>query len=102
MPLSSFQSAVTDVSADPPSCRGLPHAAVTALWRGRIVDAVKLVRVEQNIGSKEAEDQVHAYLRTQPTLRSHILKAQVDAREGLLRWLIFLFVGAAGLAYLLT
>ncbi|MDR4469048.1 MAG: hypothetical protein MRJ68_12265 [Nitrospira sp.] len=41
--------------------------AVSALWRGQVV-AIKLVRVEQHIGSKEAKEQVEAYVHTQPTL----------------------------------
>lgn len=80
----------------------LPRAAVTALWSGQVVEAVKLVRVEQNIGLKEAKEQVEAYVQTQPALRNHIVQAQADAREGVLRWLIFVLVGGAGLFWFLA
>lgn len=38
---------------------------------------------------------------SQPALKNRIDEAQADAREGLLRWLIFLLVGGVGLAYFL-
>ncbi len=101
MTISSLEPALSDVSASS-FCHALPQAAVTALWQGRITEAVNLVRLEQHIGPTEAKGQIHAYLQTQPALRKRLLQAQIDTREGLLRWLIFLFVGAAGLLYLLT
>jgi ribosomal protein L7/L12 len=75
---------------------------VAALGQGHLIDAIKLVRVEQNIGLKEAKEQIDAYLRDQPVLRTRIDQTQADAREGLLRWLMFLLIGGAGLAYFLT
>ena len=39
--------------------------------------------------------------QSQPALKNRIDVAQADAREGLLRWLLFLLIGGAGLAYLL-
>ncbi|MBX3302060.1 MAG: hypothetical protein KF693_07585 [Nitrospira sp.] len=80
----------------------LPQAAVTALWRGHVVEAIKLVCVEQNIGLKEAKEQVEAYVQTQPVLRNQIVQAHADAREGLFRWLIFFLVGGAGLFFFLA
>jgi ribosomal protein L7/L12 len=74
---------------------------MTALWRGQLIEAIKLVRMERNLGLKEARDLVSAYVQTQPALRSRIAQTQADAREGLLRWLIFLLAGAVGLTYLL-
>jgi len=78
-----------------------PQTAVTALWRGQLIEAITLVRVEQNIGLSEARDLVSAYVQMHPALRSRIAKTQADAREGLLRWLIFLVAGGVGLTYLL-
>lgn len=75
----------------------LSQAAVSALWRGQIVEAIMLVRVEKNIGLKEAKEQVEAYVHTQPALRSRLVQAHADGREGWLRWVIFLLVGGAGL-----
>ncbi|MDF0667350.1 MAG: hypothetical protein P0119_14915 [Nitrospira sp.] len=69
--------------------------------RGQIVDAIKLVRLEQHIGFNEAKDLIDTYLRSQPNLKIRIDEAQADAREGLLRWLTFLLAGGAGLAYFL-
>jgi hypothetical protein len=97
MPSASVQPSPCDVPTVPVPCVTLPQAAVTALWRGQVVEAIKLVCVEQNIGLKEANAQVEAYVQTQPSLRNQIVQAQADAREGLLRWLVFLLVGGAGL-----
>jgi hypothetical protein len=83
-------------------CVTLPQAAVTALWRSQVIEAVRLVCVEHNIGLREAKAQVEAYVRTQPALRNQIVRAHADAREGLLRWLIFFLVGGAGLFLLLA
>ena len=63
-------------------CPTLPQAAILALWRGQVVEAIKLVRVEQNIGLKEAKEHVEAYVDTEPALRSRLVQAHADAREG--------------------
>ena len=102
MASASVQPSSCDVPAAPVLCVTLPHAAVTALWRGQVVEAIKLVRVEQNIGVKEAKEQVEAYVQTQPALRNQLVQAHADAREGLLRWLIFFLVGGAGLFFFLA
>ncbi|QPD04201.1 MAG: hypothetical protein Nkreftii_001975 [Candidatus Nitrospira kreftii] len=101
MPPASVQRAVSEIPAAPVVHGPLPQAAVTALWRGQLFEAIKLVRVEQNIGLDEARDLVSAYVQTQPALSNRIAKTQTDTREGLLRWLIFLLAGAVGLTYLL-
>lgn len=75
---------------------------MTALWNGRVIEAITLVRHEQNIGLPEAKDLIETYLQSQPTLKNRIDEAHADTREGLLRWLIFLSAGGVGLAYLLT
>jgi ribosomal protein L7/L12 len=80
----------------------LPQTAVAALRQGRMIEAVKLVRLEQNIGLREAKDLIDRYLQSRPALKNRIDEANADAREGLLRWLMFLFIGGAGLAYLLS
>ncbi len=63
---------------------------------------MKLVRLERNIGLHEANDVIDTYLQSQPALKNRIDETQADAREGLLRWLIFLLIGGAGLTYVLT
>ena len=40
----------------PPS--GLSPAAIAALWKGQMIEAIKVVRQEQNLGLKEAKDAV--------------------------------------------
>ena len=74
----------------------LPQEAVSALWRGNVIEAIKFVRVQHNIGLKEAKNQVDAYLRSQPSLKNKMNAAQAEAREGFMRWLVvFLLIGAA-------
>jgi ribosomal protein L7/L12 len=75
---------------------------MVALWQGDRIEAIKLVRQEQKIGLREATDVVDTYLQSQPTLTHRIHEAHADAREGLRRWLMFLFIGGIGLAYFLT
>ncbi len=101
MPPASVQPAVCEIPGAPVVHGPLPQAVVTALWRGQVVEAITLVRVEQNIGLQAARDLVSAYVQMRPALRSRIAKTQADAREGLLRWLIFLIAGGVGLTYLL-
>ena len=102
MPLSSLQPSSSVVPPTPLLDPMLPPAAMTALWQGHRIEAIKLVRLEQNIGLYEAEDVIDTYLRSQPALRNRINATQADAREGLLRWLMFLLIGGVGLAYVLT
>ena len=74
---------------------------MAALWQGHRIEAIKLVRLEQNLGLHEAKDVNDTYLRSQPALKSRIDEAHADAREGLFRWVIFLLAGGVGLGYLL-
>ncbi len=101
MPPSSTQHADVDVLHAPPAPETLPQTAVAALWKGHVIEAIKRVRLERNISLKEAKDQVDAYLLRQPVLKKKMEQVETESREGLLRWLTFLFIGGAGLAYLL-
>jgi hypothetical protein len=101
MPLSSLQPPISEIQATPSLTPSLSQAAVTALRKGQVVDAIKLVRLEQNISLNEAKDVIDTYLRSQPVLRNRVAEAQADTREGLFRWLIFLLVGGVGLGYFL-
>ncbi len=102
MPLSFLQPPLSEIPTTPPPPPTLPQPAIAALWQGRIVEAIRLVRLEQNIGLNDARNVIDTYLQSQPTLKNRIDTTQADAREGLLRWLIFLLAGGGGLAYLLT
>jgi ribosomal protein L7/L12 len=75
---------------------------MAALWQGHRMEAIKLVCLERNIGLHEAKDVIDTYLQSQPALKNRIDETQANAREGLLRWLIFLLIGGAGLTYVLT
>lgn len=75
---------------------------MAALWQGHRMEAIKLVRLERNIELHEAKDVIDTYLQSQPVLKNRIDETQADAREGLLRWLMFLLIGGVGLAYVLT
>ncbi|HRI39046.1 MAG TPA: hypothetical protein PLO50_10845, partial [Nitrospira sp.] len=61
----------------------LSEAAVAALWRGQVTDAITLVRKEQHVDVKEAKAAVDAYLRSQPALQRRIQREQSDTRTGL-------------------
>ena len=101
MPLSSLQPPASEIPTAPSLNPPLSQAAVTALWKGQVIDAIKLVRLEQNISFHEAKAVIDTYIRSQPALKNHVDEAQADTREGLFRWLIFLLVGGVGLAYVL-
>jgi len=79
----------------------LPPAAVSALWHGQKIEAIKVVRLECHLDLKGAKDQVEAYLRQQPVLKKKVEQIQADSRDGLLRWAAFLLIGGVGLAYFL-
>ena len=101
MPITSLEQTTASVAARFGVSEALPAAAVSALWKGQIIEAIKVVRLERNIDLKDAEGLVDAYLRQQPMLKSKVEEIQEDSREGLLRWVAFLLIGGAGLAYFL-
>src|SRR5574337_77005 len=101
MPLSSLQHPIAEAPTAPPLYSAVSQAAATALLNGQVIDAIKLVRLEQHISFNEAKDLIDTYLRSQPALKIRIDEAQADGQEGLLRWLIFLLAGGVGLAYFL-
>jgi ribosomal protein L7/L12 len=79
----------------------LPKAAVEALWQGNVIEAIKVVRLEQKIGLKEAKEQVDAYIGSQPALKKKLDQVLATAKERMVRWLIGLLVLVAGIAYFL-
>ena len=100
MRLSSLQPPISESPTAPPLCPALSQATVASLLKGQVIEAIKQVRLEKNIGLNEAKDVIDTFLWSQPALQKRIDEA--DAREGLLRWLIFLVIGGGGLAYFLT
>lgn len=101
MPIISHEPTGASVANRPGVPEALPPAAVSALWKGQIIEAVKVVRLERNIDLKDAKDQVDTYLCRQPVLKKKVEQIQADSRDGLLRWTAFLLIGGAGLAYVL-
>lgn len=84
---------------DPTQASTLSNAAVELLWRGDVIGAIKVVRVERNLGLKEAKDLVDAYIRSQPSLRQKLEQAQAEAWRKLKRGLIVALIVAAVAAY---
>lgn len=77
----------------------LSNAAVELLWRGDVLGAIKIVRVERNLGLKEAKDLVDAYIRSQPSLRQKMEQAQAEMWRKLKRGFIVALIVAAAAAY---
>jgi len=72
--------------------------AIAALRRGNKIEAIKQVRVERNIGLKEAKDAVEDYVRGQPELQSALADAQGEAKRSAVVWIAVL-IGLAIVAY---
>ena len=101
MPRSSLHPPIAETAQRSLFEQPISDAAVAALWRGQVIDAITLVRKEQHVDLKEAKASVDAYLRSQPALQRRLEQVQADARTGLLRWVLFLLIGGAGLLYVL-
>lgn len=80
---------------------GLPPMAVEALRRGDKIEAIKIVRVESNIGLKEAKDRVDEYIRRDPVLQQSLPQAQAEAKHKIMVFLAVLFALGLGAYYLL-
>ena len=78
----------------------LPKAAVEALRHGNVIEAIKVVRPERNIGLKEATGVIDVYIASQPALKKKIDRVLATAQQRFIRWLIGFLVLAAGVAYL--
>ena len=66
----------------------LPMAAVTALYNGSKIKAIRLVRETKGIGLKDAKEIVEQYLSDQPAVRNRLQSIQAEAGRRLLIWLI--------------
>jgi hypothetical protein len=78
----------------------LPQAAVEALWKGNVIEAIKIVRLERGTELKVSKDQVDAYVRSQPMLQRKLQAAHAQATQTLVRWLIGVLLLAAAAAYI--
>ena len=77
----------------------LPQTAVAALEQGNTIEAIKIVRLERDLGLKESKDLVDAYLKSRPDLQRRLEAAQAEARQGFVRWLAVFLTLAAAAAY---
>lgn len=76
-----------------------PKAAVDALRRGDLIEAIKVVRQERQIGFNQAKGEVEAYLGSQPALKKKMDQVLVTAKQRFIRWMVGFLVLAAGIAY---
>lgn len=76
-----------------------PKAAIEALWQGNVIEAIKVVRQERNIGLKEAKEAVETYIASEPALKKKMDQVLATAKQKLIQWFIGFLVLAAGMAY---
>ncbi len=76
-----------------------PKAAIEALWQGNVIEAIKVVRQERNIGVKEAKEAVEIYIVSEPALKKKMDQVLATAKQRFIRWLIGFLVLAAGITY---
>lgn len=74
----------------------LPPAALQALQQGRIIEAIKIVRTEQNLGLKQAKEQVEQYMQQHPELlrQSRVAQTQQQGSVQRLIWVLGLLLVA--------
>lgn len=87
------------MAAKPRRDGDIPKAAVDALWQGNVIEAIKLVRQDRNVGLTEAKDLVDTYLASQPALKKKLDQVIATAQQRFIRWLIGFLVFAAGVGY---
>ena len=61
-----------------------------------MIEAIKVVRQERNLGLKEAKDAVDAYLKQG---RKKMAMAQAEQKQGCVRWLVVVVILLALAAY---
>ncbi len=64
----------------------LPQAAVEALWKGNAIEAIKIVRLERDLGLKESKDLVDGYVQSQLALQQEMQVAQAEKKQTFIRW----------------
>ena len=68
----------------------LPAEAITALWQGNKIEAIKILRQAHHLDLKDAKDKVDQYVRNEPALQQKMATAQTESLHGLARWLFML------------
>ena len=76
--------------------RSLPPAALQALQQGRMIEVIKIVRTEQNLGLKQAKEQVEQYMQQHPELlrQSRVAQTQQQGSVQRLIWVLGLLLVA--------
>lgn len=91
---------MNDTDRKPVAASALSVAAISALQHGNKIEAIKITRMERNIGLKEAKDAVEDCVRNTPSLQASLAATQAGTSRTALRWLALL-VGVATIAYFL-
>jgi ribosomal protein L7/L12 len=81
---------------------GLSPAAIAALRQGNKIEAIKIVRVERNLGLKEAKDWVEAYVSGDLSLKRKMEEVRAEAKKGFMFWLLVLLALGAAAYYFLV
>lgn len=68
----------------------LPPAALRALQQGRMIEAIKIVRTERNLGLKQAKEQVEQYMQQHPELlrQSRVTQTQQQGKVQRVMWVL--------------
>jgi len=71
----------------------LPAAAVVAINRGRLIEAIRITReAEEGLGLAEAKERVEAYVAKDPMLKARIDLQRAETKRRLVRWVIVIDV----------
>lgn len=79
----------------------LPKTAIETLRRGNLIEAIKIVRQERNVGFKEAKAAVEAYIASQPAIKKKMDKVLISAQQKFVRWMVGLLVVVVGIVLLI-
>ena len=71
--------------------RDLSGPVVEALWKGKKIQAIKLLRQEQSLDLKEAKDAIDQYVQTHPALQRKMSLQQSEALRNLLLMVMIVF-----------
>lgn len=89
------------MSSKPRRASEIPKAAVEALRQGNLIEAIKVIRHERNVGFKEAKEAVEVYLASQPALQKKMDKVLVTAQQKFVRWMVGFLMLAGGIGLLM-
>jgi ribosomal protein L7/L12 len=65
-----------------------PAEAITALWQGNKIEAIKILRQAHHLDLKDAKNKVDRYVSNEPALQQKLATAQTESLRGLVRWLL--------------